>query len=387
MFNYRKLLSYTFLIIIVNAQTKVWTPEMSIKVKLISDLNFSKDNKIAMVVREALIDEEKSEYLNQIWVSKSNLSKPIKFTHHEKSSTHPRFSPDGEFLAFLSSRSEKQQIWVMRTSGGGAWQFTFEKQGVGSFKWSPDGNKIVFLMKDPKTEKEEKDEEEKRDVILVDKNFKYSHLYIKTFTTKIDTNKADRITKGKFDITSFSWNPNGRNIVFSQSLEPTFNSRFVSGDISIVNVKSKTIRKLVNWDGNDTDPIFTPDGKSIIFTSDGKKNEPIGLRDVYKIASNGGKPKKLAETPNRRSNIINCSSNSNFVYVSDANRTRSEVYRIGINNDEIKPLLNLDGRISSPKISYDTKMIAFVKQELTQPNEVYVSELIKISPKKISNFN
>ena len=387
MFNYRKLLSYTFLIIIVNAQTKVWTPEMSIKVKLISDLNFSKDNKIAMVVREALIDEEKSEYLNQIWVSKSNLSKPIKFTHHEKSSTHPRFSPDGEFLAFLSSRSEKQQIWVMRTSGGGSWQFTFEKQGVGSFKWSPDGNKIVFLMKDPKTEKEEKDEEEKRDVILVDKNFKYSHLYIKTFTTKIDTNKADRITKGKFDITSFSWNPNGRNIVFSQSLEPTFNSRFVSGDISIVNVKSKTIRKLVNWDGNDTDPIFTPDGKSIIFTSDGEKNEPIGLRDVYKIASNGGKPKKLAETPNRRSNIINCSSNSNFVYVSDANKTRSEVYRIGINNDEIKPLLNLDGRISSPKISYDTKMIAFVKQELTQPNEVYVSELIKISPKKISNFN
>ena len=360
---------------------------MSIKVKLISDLNFSKDNKIAMVVREALIDEEKSEYLNQIWVSKSNLSKPIKFTHHEKSSTHPRFSPDGEFLAFLSSRSEKQQIWVMRTSGGGSWQFTFEKQGVGSFKWSPDGNKIVFLMKDPKTEKEEKDEEEKRDVILVDKNFKYSHLYIKTFTTKIDTNKADRITKGKFDITSFSWNPNGRNIVFSQSLEPTFNSRFVSGDISIVNVKSKTTRRLVNWDGNDTDPIFTPDGKSIIFTSDGEKNEPIGLRDVYKIASNGGKPKKLAETPNRRSNIINCSSNSNFVYVSDANKTRSEVYRIGINNDEIKPLLNLDGRISSPKISYDTKMIAFVKQELTQPNEVYVSELIKISPKKISNFN
>ncbi|GIS56599.1 MAG: hypothetical protein CM1200mP1_05370 [Candidatus Neomarinimicrobiota bacterium] len=42
MFNYRKLLSYTFLIIIVNAQTKVWTPEMSIKVKLISDLIFLK---------------------------------------------------------------------------------------------------------------------------------------------------------------------------------------------------------------------------------------------------------------------------------------------------------------------------------------------------------
>jgi len=383
----KKLLSFTILIIIANAQPKDWTPELSIKVKSISDLNFSNNNQIAMVVREALIDGKKSEYLSQIWVSHSDNSEPTKFTHYEKSSTHPRFSPDGKFLAFLSSRSEKQQIWVMRTNGGEAWQFTFEKQGVGSFKWSPDGNKIAFLMKNPKTEKEEKDEKEKRDVILVDKNFKYSHLYIKTFSTKVDTNKADRITKGEFDITSFNWNPNGRNIVFAQSLEPTFNSRFISGDISLVNVKSKTVRKLITWGGNDRNPIFTPDGKSILFTSDGEKNEPIGFSDVYKVSSNGGKPKKLAETPNRSTNIIKCSSNSNYVYVSEANRTKSEIYKISLNNKEIRPILNLDGRVSSPNISNDSETIAFVKQELNKPSEVYLSELSNISPKQISNFN
>ena len=383
----KKLLSFTILILIVNAQPKDWTPELSIKVKSISDLNFSNNNQIAMVVREALIDGKKSEYLSQIWVSHSDNSEPTKFTHYEKSSTHPRFSPDGKFLAFLSSRSEKQQIWVMRTNGGEAWQFTFEKQGAGSFKWSPDGNKIAFLMKNPKTEKEEKDEKEKRDVILVDKNFKYSHLYLKTFTTKVDTNKANRITKGEFDITSFNWNPNGRNIVFAQSLEPTFNSRFISGDISLVNVKSKTVRKLITWGGNDRNPIFTPDGKSILFTSDGEKNEPIGFSDVYKVSSNGGKPKKLAETPNRSTNIIKCSSNSNYVYVSEANRTKSEIYKISLNKKEIRPILNLDGRVSSPNISNDSETIAFVKQELNKPSEVYLSELSNISPKQISNFN
>ena len=383
----KKLLSFTILILIVNAQPKDWTPELSIKVKSISDLNFSNNNQIAMVVREALIDGKKSEYLSQIWVSHSDNSEPTQFTHYEKSSTHPRFSPDGKFLAFLSSRSEKQQIWVMRTNGGEAWQFTFEKQGAGSFKWSPDGNKIAFLMKNPKTEKEEKDEKEKRDVILVDKNFKYSHLYLKTFTTKVDTNKANRITKGEFDITSFNWNPNGRNIVFAQSLEPTFNSRFISGDISLVNVKSKTVRKLITWGGNDRNPIFTPDGKSILFTSDGEKNEPIGFSDVYKVSSNGGKPKKLAETPNRSTNIIKCSSNSNYVYVSEANRTKSEIYKISLNKKEIRPILNLDGRVSSPNISNDSETIAFVKQELNKPSEVYLSELSNISPKQISNFN
>jgi len=381
------LLIIAFLIINVNAQSKVWTPEISIKIKQISDLNFSNNNKIAMVVREALTDGEKSEYLSQIWLSHTDFSEPIQFTYHEKSSTHPRFSPDGKFLAFISDRVEKPQIWVIRTSGGEAWQFTFEKQGVGSFKWSPNGSKIAFLMKNPKTEKEEKDEKEKRDVILVDKNFKYSHLYLKSFTTNIDTTNGDRITKGEYDITSFSWNPNGKNIVFSQSLEPTFNSRFVSGDISIVNVNSETVRKLVSWGGNDTSPIFTPNGKTIIFTSDGEKNEPIGYRDIYKISSNGGIPYKITETPNRSASIIACSSNSNYIYVSDANRTKSEIYKIGLNNKEIKPILNLNGRISSSKISNNSEMIVLVKQELNKPSEVYLSELSKISPKKISNFN
>ena len=381
------LLIIAFLVINVNAQSKVWTPEISIKIKQISDLNFSNNNKIAMVVREALTDGEKSEYLSQIWLSHTDFSEPIQFTYHEKSSTHPRFSPDGKFLAFISDRVEKPQIWVIRTSGGEAWQFTFEKQGVGSFKWSPNGSKIAFLMKNPKTEKEEKDEKEKRDVILVDKNFKYSHLYLKSFTTNIDTTNGDRITKGEYDITSFSWNPNGKNIVFSQSLEPTFNSRFVSGDISIVNVNSETVRKLVSWGGNDTSPIFTPNGKTIIFTSDGEKNEPIGFRDIYKISSNGGIPYKIAETPNRSASIIACSSNSNYLYVSDANRTKSEIYKIGLNNKEIKPILNLKGRISSSKISNNSEMIVFVKQELNKPSEVYLSELSNISPKQISNFN
>ena len=224
-----------------------------------------------MVVREALIEEEKSEYLNQIWVSHSNNSEPIKFTYHEKSSSHPRFSPDGNYLAFLSAREEKTQIWLVRTNGGEAWQFTYEKQGVGSFEWSPDGSKIAFLMKDPLTEKEEKDEKEKRDVILVDKNFKYSHLYIKAFTTKIDTTESDRITKGNYHITDFNWKPNGKTIVFSQSIDPTINSRFVSGDISQVNIRTKTVKDLVTWEGNAANPIFTPDGKLIVFTSDGKK--------------------------------------------------------------------------------------------------------------------
>jgi len=383
----KKFLSFTILIIIVNAQPKVWTPELSINVNQISDLNFSNSDKVAMVVRHAKIEGEKSEYLNQIWLSNTKINNIRQFTYHEKSSTHPRFSPDGNYLAFLSARTDTTQIWLMQVDGGEAWQFSYEKQGVGSFKWSPSGDKIAFLMTDPKTEQEEKDEKEKRDVILVDQNFKYSHIYLKSFLAKKDTSMASRITDGNYHITDFNWNPNNKTIVFSHTIEPTINSQFVSGDISVVNIKTKTVKDIVTWEGKDENPIFTPNGKSIVFTSDGGKIEPIGLSDTYKISSNGGKPKKLAETPNRVASIISVSADNNHVFVADANRTKSEVYKISLSSSNISPMLNLKGRVSSPKLSDDSKKIVFVKQELDKPSEVFISELNTINPKQISNFN
>ena len=83
MFHYKKLLSFTFLIIFINAQSKGWTPELSININQISDLNFSNSNKVAMVIRHAQIEGENSEYLNHIWLSDTNIDDIKQFTYHE----------------------------------------------------------------------------------------------------------------------------------------------------------------------------------------------------------------------------------------------------------------------------------------------------------------
>ena len=386
---FKKLLSLSFFIISLSGQALNWAPELSIQLKKISDLNISdKSNKISFVVREALIEGEKSEYLSQIWVANTDGSDLVQFTYDKKSNTHPRFSPDGKYLAFISKRSEKPQIWIMNIAGGGPWQFTHEKQGAGAFHWSPNSKTIAFLMKDPETDEEEKNKKEKRDVILVDKNFKYGHIYTKKFNSKSDTSKAERITNGNYDITNFDWNPNGKNIAFSHRPEPTFNSGFVSGDISMVNLSNKKVKSLVTWEGVDSSPSFSPDGKLIAFTSNGGNREVIGLNDIFVIKTNGGKPRKLSETPNRgRVGIINWSTDSRHVYIRDLDRTQSQLYKIGVQDKSIDALFDAEGFISSIAISNDETKIIYVKQTVDKPSEVFSGLLRQIKTKRITDFN
>ncbi|MEE2876580.1 MAG: S9 family peptidase [Candidatus Neomarinimicrobiota bacterium] len=382
--------------VIVEAETpNEWSPEVSIRMKSISQLAFSPSgDAIAFSVREAVTQGEKSEYLNQIWVVKlSKRKSPIQYTFGEKSSSRPQFSPDGEYIAFARNVDEKTQVWIMRTAGGEAWQFSYQKESVSDFRWSPDGKQIAIVMKDPKSEEEETEEKEKRDVILVDKNFKNNHIYIKAFTSKIDTAEANKITSGNFTVNALNWSPDSRKIVFSHSEEPTFNSRSITGDVSIVTVAEESIKTLVDWPGVDADPIFSPDGRIVAFSSDGGTTERIGLGDCFVVQAKGGKPKKLAETPNRSvgvrgaPGILQWSNDGKHVYTSDYEGTRTQIYRLDVKGKKISGLTSYDGVISNPILSPDEKQIAFVGQSTEKPSELYVSDLQKFSPKALSSFN
>lgn len=72
-------------------------------------------------------------------------------------------SPDGKYIAFLSTRPYEDsegkgtsQIWGIPTDGGEAWLLTRAPKGVESFKWSPDGKIIAYIT--PETLPEEKKE-------------------------------------------------------------------------------------------------------------------------------------------------------------------------------------------------------------------------------------
>src|SRR5260370_40318150 len=133
---------------------KLLTPEASLNLHTISDLQFSPDgNRLAFVVTEPAKGERRARH---IWIYETGTIR--QFTYSSKSDFLPRWSPDGKQLAVLSDRREQQQVYAMRADRGEASALTQGKRGVRNFAWSPDGKQIAFLAPDAKTEAEEKNE-------------------------------------------------------------------------------------------------------------------------------------------------------------------------------------------------------------------------------------
>jgi dipeptidyl aminopeptidase/acylaminoacyl peptidase len=381
------LISFSFIAFSQDADTLRWTPEMHMQVKSISGVDISDDGKyVAYVIREPIMEGEKSEYLQQIWVAATDGSMNVQYTRGEKSSHSPAFSPDGQYIAFLSSRAEKTQLFRMRLMGGEAEQITTEKDGIGGFQWGPDRKRIAFLKTDEKSEEEEKQEKEKRDVIKVDQNYKFTHLY--TIDLQDETYPTQRLTSGDFQVTSFDWSPDGKTIVFSHKADPKINTNFIESDISWVSSDSGEVHTLIDRPGADRSPVFSPDGKRIAFLSQGGEPQPIGLWDVYTTSFDSKKVEALPHTPDRNPALVGWSNDGNSLIVTESYHTSRVAMALPASangSSDAKILTSQEGTTGSVDIS--SGHVAFVYQTTDKPAELFVSDLQGNGMKMLSDVN
>ncbi|HWP83505.1 MAG TPA: S9 family peptidase [Bacteroidota bacterium] len=367
-----------------------WTPEVMMKFKRVGGTAISPDGKlIAYTVSTPMMEGEKSEFLTHIWIVSTDGTMNHQFTFGDKSSSNPQFSPDGKYLSFTSSRGSdnKNQLWIMRLTGGEAEQITKAKSGIGSYRWSPDSKRIAYLMTDPETEQEEKEKKEKRDVQLVDGNFKYAHLY--TITIEKDgkgERKTKRLTGGSFHITSFDWSPDGKTIVFAHQVNPTVDV-WPTMDISSVPSDSGALKPLVAWKGWDANPTYSPDGKWIVFASDNGDTKWARAYDLYLMPSSGGEAKKLGETPDRSFGVIGWSADGKEIFVNETDRTSARVFAVPVGGGKPRVVTTGPGNYAGASFSEDGNSMGFIHQTPEMPPDVYVSSAKRFQPRKLTNVN
>ncbi|MXV60914.1 alpha/beta fold hydrolase [Natronorubrum sp. JWXQ-INN-674] len=112
----------------------------------VSEPQLSPDDERVAFVRRTPDDEESSKAT--VYVVPVGGDEATQFTVSDGVDSQPRWSPDGDRLAFASTRGEgdRQQLWVMPTQGGEAKQVTTVVGGIADLEWSPDGSRLLFTQ-------------------------------------------------------------------------------------------------------------------------------------------------------------------------------------------------------------------------------------------------
>ncbi len=243
---------------VAQGQKKTLTPEASLNLRSVADLQFSPDGgRLAFVVMEPA---KGTGRLRHIWMYDAVSGVARQFTFSAKSELAPRWSPDGKQLAFLSSRDEdQQQIFLMSMNGGEGRAITKGKRSVKAFEWSPDGKSIAFMAPDAKTEEEEKKEKDKDDAKVVDKDDKHARLWI----LNAATGEARALTKPNWNFDELAWLPMGDRLVVKGTDHPEsdqYTERILS-----VQVADGAMKEFVKPLGPFGEMRVAPDGKTISY--------------------------------------------------------------------------------------------------------------------------
>jgi dipeptidyl aminopeptidase/acylaminoacyl peptidase len=354
---------------------KLLTPEASLNLRSISDLQFSPDGaRVAFVVAEPPKGERRARH---IWLYEKKSDTVRQFTFSAKDESSPRWSPDGKQLAFLSNRDDQQQIYAIRADGGEAAALTKGKRSVHSFAWSPDSQQIAYLAPDAKSDAEEKKDKDKDDAHVVDKDDKQARLWLLTLATS----EAKALTNGKWEVSDLVWPPGGDRIIVSATDHPESDEE--THRIFSVAVSDGSRKLILAPHGPFHDFQSSPDGVTVSYVGcrvDGPTPHDLMLLDTGKKAT-----RNLTGASLDRAVLEHRWTKDGSMLALYADGFRNKLVGFSPDGMSKNPANSPAVNVNAFAVS-DSGEVVFVGQSATAPAELWLWDQTN-APQQVSHFN
>ncbi len=407
-----KKLLFLFLVISLSfsAQTKhPLTVEDLWSMKRIENFDVSPDGQ-KIVIEVKTYSMQANEGNSDLYLINSDGSDFHPLKNSDKNETGPKFSPDGKTIAYLLSN----QIWTTEINGKGNKQLTNLSTDVSGIRWSNDGKKILFVSKvypdcpDDACNKQrinEKDSSKVKARIITDLMFRHwnewrddrrSHLFLLDVSTKEIT---DLTFGSDFDVppialgsdNDYNFSPDGNEAAFTMN-ESDHLATSTNNDIFIVNLtdvnkeSSTPTEKISISEGDDNQPVYSPDGKYIAFTSMLVAGHESAQAFLFLYDRENKSLTNMTDSLDRSINGFTWSPDSKSIYFTADNEIYNSIYKLDIDSKETNLILK-EGSSKNLIVSPDNETIFFMQQRSTSPFEIFSMDTDGKNIKQITHIN
>ena len=165
-----------------------------------------------------------------------------------------------------------------------------------------------------------------------------------------------------------AWSTDGQLLAYSKQ-SPRQNPK-----IYIYDVSSHTHNLVVDTEGSNLSPSFSPDGQKLLYSS-----TVGGDADIYEMHLDSGKTKQLTTLPSTEVQPSYASDGQSFVYTSDKkNAGRPRIYRYDFATRNATQITTKD-YAASPQLSFDGQRLAYLNDRQAAIMTLATGEIVKLA--------
>jgi dipeptidyl aminopeptidase/acylaminoacyl peptidase len=368
-----------------------FTVEELLKVRRVGDPQVSPDGRgVAFTIGD--LNWGANKVVTQIYVMNIDGSGTKQLTNGSGSASAPRWSPDGKRIAYVTGG----QVWTMEYDGDHKDQVTKISTEAAAPVWSPDGKWIAFTSdvypdcNDDNCNKKRDEEAESSKVkahittrLLFRhwnewRDVKRTHVFVVAAKGGV----ARDLTPGDFDSppyaaatgVDYAFSPDSKELAYVRNPDKV-EALSTNSDIYVLPLSGGPARNItVTNHGYDVGPIYTRDGRYIIYRSEAT---PGFEADRWRLMSYNratGKSVEITRNFDLQVEEVALSPDGNYAYFIAGERGRMPVFRVPLGGAEAQKMVpNVSA--GGLQITPDGKSLVFANSSIASPVEIYSANI------------
>ena len=369
------------------------TPKQILDLQQVGATDLSPDGKwAAYTVREnRALDEEAGGGWSRLWIVSTNGGAPRPYIAGDVSVGSPKFSPDGQYIAFTLKRGEdaKTQVWAIPVGGGEAQAVTASKTGVSGWSWSHDGASLFYVESEGPSADEKKLKKKGFLPRYYEENLEDRLLKHVPFSFGGEIADAKTLVDG-MAVWNIHPGPTGRFVAYGASANALVDQQYMFQDLYLYDLKTGESRLLVDLPGKAGSFRLSPDERHLYYTAAASRSDHA-VSSLFVVATAGGEPQNLT-APGFEGHIRAAAWRDNKTLLFQADEGVHPTLSLqSLNNKAGDRKLLFDGEkhdlvVGMPATRPGQKKMLVVGHNGTTPRELYVIEG-QGAPKRLTFHN